>query len=78
MIERSYTVREIDALRQAVGTKWLYGSYNVPTQRMSRSYTEREKTECVEEIVRTWMLAGKTAEDLYASERSDVAHAIGS
>ncbi len=69
---RAYTVSEIDALREVVQNKWLFGSYS-PSQEnvysFSRSYSEGDKVKCVEELVRTWMLAGKTAEDLYASER---------
>lgn len=69
MSERSYTVSELDALRNAVERKWLFGSYRLGIQcRMSRSYREEEKTKAVEEIVRTHMLAGHTADDLYASE----------
>ncbi len=70
MTERAYTVNEVDALRRAVENKWLFGSYG---QQMgncqSRSYHETDKTQCVEHIVRTWMVAGKTAQDLYESER---------
>lgn len=69
MSERAYTVREIDDLRKAVENKWLFGSY-MPSQisGFSRSYNEVEKAACVEQLVRTHMMAGHTAEDLYASE----------
>ena len=73
MTERAYTVAELDALRRAVETKWLWGSYCPQwsgTTGMSRSYNEQDKAKSVEELVRTHMLAGHTAEDLYASERS--------
>lgn len=69
MENRLYTVAELDALRSAVERKWLYGTYRI--RRMggiSRSYRETEKTSCVEEMVRTHMLAGHTADDLLASE----------
>ena len=72
MTERAYTVAEIQALRSAVKMKWLYGSYSPNFQQgsgMSRSYMESDKYKAVEEITRTHMLAGHTAEDLYASER---------
>ncbi len=64
--ERSYTVKEIDELRSVVEQRWLFGTSVVPDTRsqMSRSYQEDEKTRCVEELVRTYMLAGKTADDL--------------
>lgn len=69
--EKRYSVSELEALRQAVENKWLYGSYRLPTgSAFSRSYREEEKTKAVEEIVRTHMIAGHTAEDLHASEGS--------
>lgn len=73
MAERAYTVAEIEALRQAVETKWLFGSYGQFRSgcfASSRTYQGAEKEQAVEAIVRTHMLAGHTAEDLYASERS--------
>lgn len=70
MTERSYTVRELDALRRVVENKWLFGSYHLQQQGgFSRSYMPDEKTKAVEEMVRTHMLAGHTAADLYASEQ---------
>ena len=66
-MERTYTVREVDALRSACESKWLFSSYRGRSG-ASRAYKEDEKTRCVEEIVRTHMQAGHTAEDLYASE----------
>lgn len=69
MSERKYSVSELDALRSAVSNKWLFGNYNISTNgQISRSYREEEKTKVVEEIVRTHMLAGHTADDLLASE----------
>ncbi|WP_202306617.1 hypothetical protein [Mesorhizobium sp. L-8-10] len=70
MVERAYTVKEIDELREVVQNAWLYGSYHgaTPQRPFSRAYNEAEKTRCVEEMVRTHMLAGHTAEDLLASE----------
>lgn len=81
---RAYTVHELDALRQVVESKWLYGWYSLPAQRSndegggtgyvwtrgvwSRSYDPNEKVKAVEEMVRTHMLAGHTAEDLIKSE----------
>lgn len=72
MIERAYTVSEIDALRRAIENKWLFGTYapNFARGMMSHSYNEVDKVVSVEELVRTHMLAGHTADDLYASERS--------
>lgn len=71
--ERRYSVSELNNLRRAVENKWLFGNYG-PDQsmqsRMSRSYREEEKIKAVEEIVRTHMISGHTADDLYASEQS--------
>jgi hypothetical protein len=69
MSERAYTVGEMDALREAIEHKWLFGSYGRMGNCSSRPYSEPEKTQCVEALVRTHMLAGHTADDLYASER---------
>jgi hypothetical protein len=62
-------VKELDALRFAVEMKWLFGRYNPPNSGCSRQYSGSEKSKAVEEMVRTHMLAGHIAEDLYASER---------
>jgi len=70
MSEQSYTVAEIDALRRACENRYLWGSYRGAghDSGMSRQYREDEKAKCVEELVRTFMLAGKTANELYESE----------
>lgn len=65
MTERAYTVPEIDALRQVCERKYLWGSYDLaPNGRCSRSYMEQDMVVAVEQMVRTFMLAGKTAQDL--------------
>lgn len=69
MDERKYSVSELDSLRRAVDCKWLYGTY-APRGGSSRCYREEERARCVEEMVRTHMLAGHTADDLYASEKA--------
>lgn len=72
MTEYKYSVHDLDKLRQACGNKYIWGRYNImPTTGPSWgwSYTEIDKYKCVEEMVRTHMIAGHTAEDLYASER---------
>lgn len=69
MTERKYTVKEIDALREACGNKYLYGVYDWRKARgWSRGHTEMEKCHAVEQMVRTHMLAGHVAEDLINSE----------
>ena len=65
-MERKYSVSELDALRRLMENKYLYGAYNPQFSgngSMSRSYREDEKAKVVEEMVRTAMLAGHTAED---------------
>lgn len=69
MTDRAYTVREIDALRQACEHKYIWGTYGYVEGRYPRGYRESEMRVAVEEMVRTHMLAGHTADDLYASER---------
>ena len=70
MSEKKYSVSELDPLRRAVENKWLWGSYRMPTHAgFSRSYSENDRVIAVEEKVRTHMLAGHTADDLYASEQ---------
>lgn len=77
---RAYTVKEIDALRQAGEDRYLYGSTYTPppppghtgglyNHRMSRSYRESDKAATVEEMVRTYMLAGITAKDIIEADR---------
>jgi len=62
---RSYTVKEIDDLRSVVGTIWDWGSLD-PDQwdGCSRACKPDERARCVEEEVRTYMLAGITADDI--------------
>ena len=69
MSERAYTVKELDALRDAVENKFLWGRYNGPHEGQFSTYDHNEMTKTVEERVRTHMLAGHTAEDLLASEK---------
>lgn len=82
---RKYTAREVDELRSVCETKWLYGTtyWEYPTDtasidsdgiffantRMSRAYREEEKVKAVEELVRTYMLAGITAKDIIEEDR---------
>lgn len=71
-MERKYSVQELNALRQAVENKYLYGSYALYGSRTSRNYMVTEKDMFVEENVRTHMLAGHTAQDLYDSESKEM------
>ena len=65
---RSYTVEEIDNLREACTDRWLHGT-TVAYTGYSRGYHEEQKVKCVEELVRTYMLAGVVAEDIYEEDR---------
>ncbi len=82
-MEKSYTVKEIDELRYAVEKRWLYGttyhplSQTIQTDRgevlwvgiNSRDYKNDEKTIEVEQLLRTHMLAGHTAQDIYDADK---------
>lgn len=74
-MDRSYTVKEIDALRQACENRCLWGRYSGPVFDgfkngvCSRAYTEDKLAAEVEELVRTHMLAGHTVQDLIDSEK---------
>lgn len=80
-MDRAYTVKEIDALREIVEHKYLCGRYKnnyvfdenthtyIGSLEFGRSYNEVEKSKVVEEQLCTWMLAGKTAQDLIDSEK---------
>lgn len=88
-MDRAYTVREVDALRDVLEHKYLFGTYRsqpapvvtrewepigggictaISTGATSRPYREEDKARVVEEMVRTHMLAGHTADDLLDSE----------
>jgi hypothetical protein len=72
MIDRRYTVREIDDLRRVLDLRWLYGSSIVPLRRFPRSlaltYKESERSAAVEDLVRTHILCGHTAADIEAAD----------
>lgn len=83
---RAYTVHELDALRRVVESKWLYGWYRKPNLEFgfigAPAYDPNEKVKAVEEMVRTHMLAGHTADDLVKSEdearaRAEAANGAG-
>lgn len=66
---RAYTVKELDDLRGTCLSRWLWGSYRGPVgDCVSRPYRAEERDRAVEEMVRTHMLAGHTAQDLIDSE----------
>jgi len=71
MTSRVYTVKELDDLRAACRTRWLYGTTKPPRAGFgtSRQFGEGELDRAVEELVRTHMIAGHTAEDIYEADR---------
>lgn len=68
-MERAYTVAEIDALRSVCKMRWLFGTTE-PGNSFSRSYKAEELDHGVEQLVRTYMLAGLTAGDILEQDRS--------
>lgn len=68
-MDRAYTVKELDALREVVRRKIEWGTYGQPGPTAHGfCQTQPALTAMVEEKVRTHMVAGHTAEDLIASE----------
>lgn len=67
MTERAYTVKEIDKLRDATSTTTWWGRYKVKCDfYISFGLEERSLREkVIEEKVRTYMLAGITAKDIW-------------
>lgn len=82
-MERAYTVSEIDKLRVAVRTKYVYGSTYFPPPKPGettfgrqslRSYSQGEVEIATEERLRSYMLAGITAEDIYEQDKPKEEH----
>lgn len=72
-MNRKYSVKELDELRELIEHKYIFGTYSYSPppdgeMRVGRSYYEQEKDSSVERMMRTHMLAGHTAADLLASE----------
>jgi hypothetical protein len=71
MIERAYTVTEIDDLREVVRTRYQFGTSYMPLShgsRTSRIFREEEMAVGVEQQIRTYMLAGLTSEDIIEAD----------
>lgn len=67
--EKAYTLKEIEDLRRLCNNKYCFGWYVIPENLpkdgyWGRSYQEKDKIFAVEEMVRTFMIAGLTAEDV--------------
>lgn len=73
MTERSYTVKEIDALRGCCWSRFRtpFGYAGLRGDGSYRGPRGHEDRAAIEEMVRTHMLAGHTAEDLIASEKPE-------
>lgn len=68
-MERRYTVAEIDDLRRMCDLRFLFGTtYPSNETRWSHSYQAGERERAVEEMVRTYLLAGITADDIRAAD----------
>lgn len=75
LLEKAYTVKEVDELRQACWLRWHFGTTNLSGRSnasFGRSYGFGEETKGVDEFVRTYMTAGLTAEDIYKADRQSV------
>ena len=72
--ERRYTVREIDELRGACRDRYKFGTtyFEFATSgasRWSHQYRENEMVVAAEETLRTYMLAGITAEQIWEEDK---------
>ena len=67
---RGYTLSEIDDLRELCRMKVIWGDF-VPTNRnrTSASYREADVVVQAEEMLRTYMMAGITADDIRKEAR---------
>ena len=69
VIERRYTVKEIDDLREVCERRYLYGTTSLVVPQMSRAYYENDKIKAVEELLRTYMMAGITAKQINEEDK---------
>lgn len=67
-MSKPYTVREIDALRTACEARWLFGTTDWGQHLSSRSYRPEERDRGVEEMLRTYIMAGIRADEIYAED----------
>ena len=66
---KQYTPYEIQELRRACETIYLFGSTRMSTGAMSsRTYHPRDKDAAVESMVLTYIAAGITAADIYKAD----------
>lgn len=64
MTERKYSVSEIDELRKACLERAKYGTTHYPTQDSCASWHGDEPERRAEDQLRTYMLAGVTADEI--------------
>jgi hypothetical protein len=63
--ERAYTVAEIDDLRAVCEFRYIWGTtFLIEPMGTSREYNEQDMNKYVEDELRTYMLAGITAQDI--------------
>jgi len=76
-VKKKYSVAEINSLRSACEQIYLFGTPLLqPKGGFSRSFKESDKITAVEEMCRTYMTAGITADDLckaYAPQQEEKA-----
>jgi hypothetical protein len=76
---RPYTVSEIDDLRMVCEDRYLYGTTNLHrSMTLSRQYQEQDKNAAVEEMVRTYMTAGLTADDIRKQDNPSLSQNVDS
>ena len=69
MSERKYTVSEIDQLRSAVRLRCIFGTSN--SKHWLHAYyahNSQDMDKRIEEQLRTYMIAGITADDIYKED----------
>jgi len=69
--ERKYTVSEIRELRVVCEKIYIWGTPLPSGGGMSWPYMEADKVVAVEEMIRTYMLAGITAKDIIAEDKKN-------
>ncbi len=68
---RKYSLKEVDSLRSACELRVLFGTTNLPDGGCSGVHYGNEVSVKTEEMVRTYILAGITAADLYSEDKND-------
>lgn len=69
MSVRTYTVKEIDELRDACEMRYEFGTTHLPNGGVGRSHRESDKIVAVEEMIRTYIAAGITGADIRNADK---------